>query len=401
MNPRTPTYRRHKPTGQAVVTLNGHDVYLGKWRSAASRREYDRVLAEWLANGRWLDRPDDNEALTVAMLIERYWREHVTGWYVKAGRPTSEQDAVKSALRPLRRLYGDTLAADFGPLKLTTVRDQMIAAGWCRGTVNGAVHRVRRMFRWAVSRELVPANVLHALRSVPALVRGRCAVPDPDPVRPVADEHVDAVRPFVPPAVWAMIQLQRLSGMRPGEAVIMRGCDLDTSGPLWEYRPAEFKTQHHEHLDRVIPLGPRAQAVLRPFLKNDLQAYLFDPRQSAEHRTRNAKVRRRPGQKPTPRKTRRTLGECYTTDSYRKCVTRACAAADRKAHADDPKIPADQVIVPVWTPNQLRHAAGTRIRQSLGLEAAQVVLGHANARVTQIYAERNLSLAREIAAKLG
>ena len=27
---RVPSYRRHKPTGQAVVTLNGHDVCLGR-----------------------------------------------------------------------------------------------------------------------------------------------------------------------------------------------------------------------------------------------------------------------------------------------------------------------------------------------------------------------------------
>ena len=35
--PRTPSYRRHKPSGQAVVTLNGKDYYLGKNGAKASR----------------------------------------------------------------------------------------------------------------------------------------------------------------------------------------------------------------------------------------------------------------------------------------------------------------------------------------------------------------------------
>jgi hypothetical protein len=51
---RVPSYRRHKPTGQAVVTINGRDLYLGKWNSAASKDEYDRLIAEFLANGRRL-----------------------------------------------------------------------------------------------------------------------------------------------------------------------------------------------------------------------------------------------------------------------------------------------------------------------------------------------------------
>jgi hypothetical protein len=48
---RVPTYRHHKPTNQAVVTLNGKDHYLGRWNSKASRGEYDRLIGEWLAAG--------------------------------------------------------------------------------------------------------------------------------------------------------------------------------------------------------------------------------------------------------------------------------------------------------------------------------------------------------------
>ena len=36
-SPRIPSYRRHKATNQAVVTINGQDIYLGKWNSVLSK----------------------------------------------------------------------------------------------------------------------------------------------------------------------------------------------------------------------------------------------------------------------------------------------------------------------------------------------------------------------------
>ena len=47
---------------------------------------------------------------------------------------------------------------------------------------------------------------------------------------PEAD--VEAIQPFVARQVWAMVQLQRLTGMRPGEVCRMRMCDLDISGAV-------------------------------------------------------------------------------------------------------------------------------------------------------------------------
>jgi hypothetical protein len=54
-----------------------------------------------------------------------------------------------------------------------------------------------------------------------------------------------------------------------------------------------------------------------------------------------------------------------------------------------------------WHPNQLRHSFATRVRKHHGLEAAQVLLGHSRADVTQVYAERNDELAAKVAAKIG
>ena len=51
---RIPKYRLHKPTGLAVVRLNGRDIYLGKHATNESRQRYQQVIAEWLANNRQL-----------------------------------------------------------------------------------------------------------------------------------------------------------------------------------------------------------------------------------------------------------------------------------------------------------------------------------------------------------
>jgi integrase len=58
-------------------------------------------------------------------------------------------------------------------------------------------------------------------------------------------------------------------------------------------------------------------------------------------------------------------------------------------------------VIPKWYPLQLRHSRGTEIRKKFGIEAAQVSLGHAHADVTQVYAERNLTLAVDIARRTG
>jgi len=52
MTVRTPSYRLYKSSGQLVVTIAGGDYYLGKWNSSEIKTEYDRLIAEWVANGR-------------------------------------------------------------------------------------------------------------------------------------------------------------------------------------------------------------------------------------------------------------------------------------------------------------------------------------------------------------
>ncbi|HZN66087.1 MAG TPA: hypothetical protein VFB66_12400, partial [Tepidisphaeraceae bacterium] len=248
----TPKYRRHRASGQAIVTLNGRDVYLGPYGSKASRAEYDRLTGEWLANGRCVRRESDR-SLNVAALILAYWR-HVQVYYPGPdGRPSGHAKRIRQVLGYLRRLYGHTPVADFGPLALRAVRQSIIEPrivtvevkdpatgkttresrqrpGVCRTTANACVHLIRRMFRWGVEHELVPASVYHALQAVEGLRQGKTTARESLPVRPVPVEWVEAVLNNGRPSrqVAGMVRLQLATGMRPGEACIIRGCDIDT-----------------------------------------------------------------------------------------------------------------------------------------------------------------------------
>ena len=84
---RIPSYRKHKPSGQAVVTLDGRDVYLGPHGTQASKREYDRLVGEWQANGRRLD--DGDHCVTIIELVAAYWK-HAQDYYRKDGRVTQD-----------------------------------------------------------------------------------------------------------------------------------------------------------------------------------------------------------------------------------------------------------------------------------------------------------------------
>ena len=52
LNHALPRYSMHRASGQAVVTIGGRDHYLGPFGSDASHRARDRLIAQWLADGR-------------------------------------------------------------------------------------------------------------------------------------------------------------------------------------------------------------------------------------------------------------------------------------------------------------------------------------------------------------
>src|SRR5262249_39685305 len=159
----------------------------------------------------------------------------------------------------------------------------------------------------------------------------RSAARESVPIKPVPIESVEAVLPHVSPQVKAMIQLQLLTGMRPGEVTIMRTCDLELKVNPWLYRPSRHKTQHHSH-ERVVYLGPKAQEILQPFLKPDNpNKYLFSPADAMRlHHEKRHALRKTPlsyGNLPgTNRKRRpkRKPKDHYAVMAYGHAIANGC-----------------------------------------------------------------------------
>ena len=394
---KVPSYRRHKPSGQAVVTIRGRDIYLGKHGTRASRDRYDQLIAEWLAGGR-TSAPDPETPLSVAELVLHYL-SFAKSYYQKNGKPTGAMPGIRVALRILRLTYGHTPAAEFGPLGLKALQQKMVAMGHSRRYINDNIDRIRRVFRWGASEEFVLPAVYHGLQTVPSLRKGRTKAREAPPIGPVDDTVVEATIPHMPEVIADMVRLQRLTGCRPAEICMIRPCDVDSTGEIWTYRPESHKTEHHGR-ERVICIGPKAQQVLRPYLSRDKTAYCFSPTESEQRRLALLHASRKTplsyGNRPGTNRKRRPKkkpGDCYDTNAYRRAIHRAVDRANREREKSDQ--------FPKWSPNRLRHTAATEIRRVFGLEAAQVALGHSQADVTQIYAEKDLTLASEVARKIG
>src|SRR5262249_9389955 len=174
---------------------------------------------------------------------------------------------------------------------------------------------------------------------------------------------------------------------------VMRGMDLEMTGKVWVYRPGSDAGPHGKHKTahrgqaRVILIGPRAQEVLRPWLRLNLQEYLFQPREAVEQYRaelrRNCKTpltpsqaRRRPRGSP-----KRAAGDRYRVSSYDHAVMDACDAAfpppeplaRRKRETMKEWLtrlgPVGWAEVKRWRrehrwhPNRLRHSKATELRR--------------------------------------
>jgi integrase len=201
------------------------------------------------------------------------------------------------------------------------------------------------------------------------------------------------------PTLQDMVQLQLLTGARPGEICNLRACDIDMSGKVWLHKPRYHKTAHRGH-ERTIPIGPRGQEIVRRRLKPNTQVPLFSPQDTLhekwERDRRERKTKIYPfEQKRKKGRPRRIESDKYSPVAYAIAVRRAIIKANKQR--------AEQELSPIphWHPHQLRHTKATEIRREAGLDAARAVLGHRSPQVTEVYAEIDEQKAIAVAAKLG
>ncbi|MBI5092244.1 MAG: site-specific integrase [Candidatus Hydrogenedentes bacterium] len=404
---KTPKLCTHAASGRAFVRLSGHQVYLCRRDDPDCEKKYGDMLSKWRRGGyvypfKDPDAPDTSPEtaqpdISVAEVCAMFL-DYAKAYYVKAdGSPSGQIARVQSALNGVLEIYADIDAGQFGPTKLDAVRERWIAKKLARTSINAMTGVVKLAWRWAAAKELIPAAAAVALGMLGGLKRGRSLAKEPEPVRPVLDAHVDAIQPYVSRQVWAMVQLQRYSGARPGEVVVLKANMINRTGAVWTAELAQHKTAYRGRA-RTLYFGPKAQEILKPWLlERPVGAFLFSPRHAEAERHAAALSHRRPDQMPNAKKSTRVVGDCYSVLAYAQAVRRGCERADTKARKESD----GKVGVPSWSPNQLRHTAATRIRQEFGLEGAQVALGHSSASTTEIYAEVDARRALDVFSKLG
>ena len=393
-----PTYRLHKPTGQAVVRIDGRDYYLGPHGSPESQPEVrpaDRRVARHrppcpqpTATG---PTPTDGR-LTVNELILAYWDGTSQAYYVKDGRPTSEQDNIRQALRFLRELYG----AHAGPGLRPAGAEGRPPGDDRGGPVPHADQQGRQPHPGDVPLGRRGANCSRRRSTRPSGPSPGCgrAAPRPGRSRRSARCPTTCRGDPAPPAARGGRDGPGPAADRDAAAGGHRSCgpatSTDPTRRAGSTGPAGTRASTTVG-ERVIFLGPRAQSIIGPFLAAAGDGYLFSPKRSEEARNAEKRATRDTPRWPSHCKRKRegpaeaAAREHYTRYSYRGAIRRACVRAG----------------VTPWHPHMIRHSAATDIRKHYGLEASQAVLGHAELGVTQVYAERDMEKAREVMRAVG
>jgi integrase len=118
---------------------------------------------------------------------------------------------------------------------------------FCRNTINKYTRRIVSLFEWGVEMELALETTHRALKAIKFLPEGYLGTFDNPEREHVPDDVVDRTLPFMPPMLRAMVQIQRMTGMRPSEVFNMTvGCIDKTRVPgLWHYTPKSHKTERY------------------------------------------------------------------------------------------------------------------------------------------------------------
>jgi len=378
-----------KSTNRAYVWWDNAKIYFGK----AGSLEASKKFAQWYSSqtcGEPFPLPDP-QSITIAGCAVAYQR-HARAYYSEDGKTTIEFNNLRVSLQILVEYAGSCLAVDFGPKKLMTIQSSLSAEQtsdedetprYARSTINAHIRRIRRCLRWCAAQEMIPASVVTGLDMVNGIPAGRGLARETSPVEPVPISVVIATLPFVSPTVATMIRVQTLCGMRPQDVCRMTPDAIDRTGDVWLYRPAKHKNARRgKTLTKAIPA--EAQNLLISLLNREPGEPVFSTSDSLEYWRQ---TERKQSTKWLPIKPRRA----YSTGSYGKSIVYGIA---RAAKLSPP------IKIPHWQPNQLRHLIATQLRESVGIEASQLFLGHAKPDITLLYAQASDAKLASIARTL-
>lgn len=288
--------------------------------------------------------------ITVGELAERYLA-HAKVYYRRSdGRPTREHCNIGTIVHEFVSVAGEHLQAHaVNRHDLTHTRTQLLKRECKRVYINQSMLRLRRMFRWALTEELLPNDdalrILGAFAAIGPLTRNRSEAKESERKRVIDLASVRLAMPYIKSdAARDVLTILMCSGARVGEVLCLRSCDLeDDDGNLWAM-PKYHKTAHHG-TRRFIPIvGNAIEVVMRRQSLYD--AYLFPGTRTNSH---------------------------ATWSMVETAMRRGFALAEEAG-----------VTLERFTLHDIRHAVATKARRAgIELDGIQAMLGHSSRRMTE------------------
>jgi integrase len=374
-----PVPYRHS-SGRARVKIDGKAYYLGPYGSSEAARNLKHLVTRIELERAGKAPPDE---MTVSALCGMYLEQQAKERQDRQGNPTQEMGHISRVVRTLIHAHGPMLAREVEPRHIKEVRDLFIHGyehpafetmrPQSRKTVKANLSRLKGVFKWAALENLISAESFQRIRLVRAPRVNEPGVTESLDVLPVPEKDLEKTLPHLGYPVRQMVDVQLLCGCRPGEICRLCPGDIDRHDLIWEWKLKEHKTAWRGHT-RVILLGPKAQAILTPFLLRPADKPCFSPREA--YAIGRSKVDRTDTYAPR---------DYYTSWTYWRAIQRACRRAD----------------VPSWSPGQLRHLAATRIVNEFGWEVARDILGHRDFTTTAIYVKPDTAKSQAALKKIG
>jgi integrase len=346
-----PPLKIHKGKNLGYIRLNGKFHYLGAADSPDLQQKYRAWVASYILTGSPpVKSKEQGKGITVTEVCQRFKAAH-----------SKRHEYTRYALDAMESTYGNLPASELSPKRvkaLVAVLAKETKHGkprFTRYTLNAILSAVRLVLKWASSEELCPAAVWHAAQAVAGFKYGETGR-EQRKIHAVPEEVVMDTLPHLKGVYAAAVQVIRFTGGRPSEILNLRKRDIDRTGSVWTAHLEHHKTACKGH-ERILYFGSRAQAALRELMLCSPDDLLF----TGIH------------------------GKSILYTDLGRAIREVC-----KKHG-----------IPVWTPYQLRHLAGTKAREVAGLDGTAAMLGHRDVETSKIYGELDATKAVAIAAQIG
>ena len=405
---RPPKLCRNKCRNFAYVTVNGKQIYLGKWGTDEAQAAYERFLLNWIKTNREnqpQNQPqpkDPRGGFTVTEMAVAYVAEY-------RKRPVKNRSDLKTFIRIANRLadvFPNYEADRFSVRDLETLRDSFQNEEFTRmgkqqkrsrTYLNKLISRTKTIFSWGSSKEMVSAETVARIKCLQPLRKGLTTAPEPKPRHLIPTEDYKAVLPFLPAYYKDIVEVLHLTGMRPSEICNMKVSEIEKTKNVWIYRPSSHKTAYQGN-NRIVPIGKHAQKILKRHLSGrNEDEYVFTPARAMKSCWDAKRAKRKTPVQPSQQKRDKEHQGKYV--KYRDridptTIGRVVSAACKKALEA-------KKISQSWTPYDLRHTAITEVRTKYGAETAQHFAGHSNLDTQRFYDHSALAAASKVAEEIG